>query len=151
MSDSALRWGLPAGFRPILFPISPDVKDLLREVLSASEPAVVTLSNTEGSIFLVATPQRLFSVRTGQGAGITGFDVREYPWEGLTDLRLQSAGISSKIALHFKSSDGRTVALGQRAGFAKAAVDNLTPFDPEQAAPAFEALQTIWVHKRSAG
>jgi hypothetical protein len=149
MTDPALRWGLPAGFRPVLFPISPDVKDLLREMLGASEPAVVTLSNVEGSIFLVATPQRLFTVRSGQGAGITGFNVKEFPWEGLTDLRLQSAGVSSKIALHYKSNDGRTVEIGRRAALAKAASDNLTPFDPSQAAPAFEAIQTIWAHKRN--
>src|SRR4028119_1290101 len=113
--DAAVRLGLPPGLMPARFPIADDVKDLIRDMLSPGEPVIVTLSNEGNSISLVATSQRVFSIRSGLVAGVTGFTVREFPWEGISDLRLQAAALNVKISIHFKSTDGRTVEVGRRA------------------------------------
>ncbi|HEX8237359.1 MAG TPA: hypothetical protein VF600_15470 [Abditibacteriaceae bacterium] len=148
--DAAVRWGLPPGFSPARFPIAEDVKELLRDMLRPGEPVIVTLGNEGNSIFIVATPQRVFSIRSGLVAGITGFTVREFPWEGISDLRLQAAALNVKIAIHFKSTDGRTVEVGRRAALAKSAVDNLAPFETHAGTQAFEAIHTVWHYKKNA-
>jgi hypothetical protein len=53
------------GFAPARFPIADDVKDLIRDMLEAGEPVIVTLTNEGNSISLVATSQRVFSIRSG--------------------------------------------------------------------------------------
>jgi hypothetical protein len=30
--------------------------------------------------------------------------VREFPWEGITDLRLQASALNVKISIHFKAA-----------------------------------------------
>ncbi len=147
--DAAVRWGLPPGFIPARFPIADDVKELIRDMLQAGEPVIVTLTNEGNSISLVATPQRVFSIRSGMGAGVTGYTVREFPWEGITDLRLQASALNVKISIHFKSSDGRTVAVGRRAAFGKPAVDNLTPFETNAGTQVFEAIHSVWHYKKN--
>jgi hypothetical protein len=77
--DAAVRWGLPPGFMPARFPIADDVKDLIRDMLEQGEPVIVTLANEGNSISLVATSQRVFSIRSGLVAGVTGYTVREFP------------------------------------------------------------------------
>jgi hypothetical protein len=149
MSDPASLWDLPAGFEPVRLPISDDAKQVLRPMLSAQEPVLVTISNEGDSIALVATPLRILSVKTGgTQAGATGASVKEYPYEGITDMKIQSAAINVKIALHFKTTNnGRTVEIGHRAKLAKDHVDNLMPFESTGGAEAFKAIYDIWVHK----
>jgi hypothetical protein len=146
-SDPALRWGLPAGFRPVLYALPDEVKELVRGLLGANEPVVVALANQSDNIFLIATPQRLFSVRHGMGAGVTNFTVKEFAWDALTDLKMQQAPLNTKIMLSFHSRDGRNPESGPRAKQWKLVTDNLMPFDTEQGTNAFAALQSIWVHK----
>ena len=88
-------------------------------------------------------------MKTGSAqAGATGASVKEYPYEGITDMKIQSAAINVKIALHFKTTNnGRTVEIGHRAKLAKDHVDNLMPFDSNAGAEAFKAIYDIWVHK----
>src|SRR5439155_14985047 len=88
-NDIATRWGLPADFVPVRLPIDDDVKDVVRDLLHPDEPVVVTMVNEGNSISIIATPQRLMAVRTGDTAGVTGFNVKEYPWEAITDLTIQ--------------------------------------------------------------
>lgn len=149
MSDTATRWGLPADFEPVRLPIPEDAKFALRPMLTADEPVLVTISNEGDTISIVATSQRIFSVKTGgANAGATGATVKEYPYEGITDMKIQSAAINVKIALHFKTTNGgRTVEVGHRAKLAKDHVDNLMPFESTAGAEAFKAIYDLWVHK----
>lgn len=148
--DVAESWGLPAGFSPVRHPISDDVKNVVRDLLGPGEPVVVTLSNEGDSITLIATPQRLFSVRAGTvgGAGVTGANVREFSWEGITKLILQPAALNVKIAIHYRTMDGRTVEVGRRAAMGKDAVDNVMPFESNAGSDAFQAIYDIWQHKK---
>lgn len=149
MSNSATLWGLPPDFEPVRLPIPDEAKQVLRPMLSADEPVLVTISNEGDSISLVATPLRVLSVKTGSAqAGVTGATVKEYPYEGITDMKIQSAAINVKIALHFKTTNkGLTVETGHRAKLAKDHVDNLMPFESTAGAEAFKAIYDIWVHK----
>ena len=148
--DVAESWGLPAGFRPVRHPISDDVKNVVRDLLSPGEPVIVTLSNEGDSISLVATPQRLFTIRAGTvaGSGITGANVREFPWEGITKMILQPAALNVKIAIHYRTMDGRTVEVGRRAAMGKDAVDNVMPFESAAGSDAFQAIFDVWQHKK---
>ena len=149
MSETAVSWGLPPDFDPVRYPIPDAAKAVVRPLLGSNEPVLVTLSNEGDSISLIATPLRILAVKTGDvQAGATGASVKEYPYEGITDMKIQSAAINVKIALHFKSTNnGRTVEVGQRARLAKDHVDNLMPFESAAGQQAFEAIQAIWVHK----
>ena len=145
--DAVARWGLPPGFAPVRFPVSDDVKSIVRDLLSAGEPVVVSLANEGDSISIIATPHRFFSIRTGQTAGVTGCTVREYAWPAITNMTLQQAALNVKIGINFRSTDGgRTAEVGRRAAFGKPATDNLMPFEPAAGAQAFEAIQSIWHH-----
>src|SRR5690606_2033546 len=116
MSDIATRWGLPAGFQPVRYPIEDDVKEVMRDVLRPDEPVVVTLANENNNITVIATPQRLFVVRSGvAGAGVTGYNVKEYPWEGIVNMVMQQVSLNVKYVISYKTSDGRTVEVGRRA------------------------------------
>lgn len=147
-TDTAAQWGLPPGFQPVRHAIGDDVKSLIRDLLRPNEPVIVSIANEGNTISLIATPQRVFSVRTGATAGVTGFNVREFPWEGIADLRLQAMPLNVKIAVHFRTSDGRTVEVGRRAAMGKPAVDNLMPFETAAGTAAFEAIHGIWHYKR---
>ena len=149
MTDTATKWGLPPDFEPVRTPIPEEAKQVLRPMLEANEPVLVTISNEGNSITLIATPLRVLSVKTGGAqAGATGASVKEYPYEGITDMKIQSAAINVKIALHFKTTNnGRTVEVGHRAKLAKDHVDNIMPFESVGGAEAFKAIYDIWVHK----
>ena len=149
MSEAAIRWGLPEDFAPVRFAIPDAAKEAVRPLLGSNEPVLVMLSNEGNSVSLIATPLRVLAVKTGDvQAGATGSSVKEYPYEGITDMKIQSAAINVKIALHFKSTNnGRTVEVGQRARLAKDHVDNLMPFESTAGAQAFKAIYDIWVHK----
>lgn len=149
MNDPAVAFGLPAGFAPVRLPISDAAKDVLRSLLAPGEPVIITLSNESDTLAIVATPQRVFVVKSGATiAGVTGANVKEFPWEGLTNLKLQPASLNAKIALAFKSNDnGRTCEVGQRARLAKDVVENLMPFESNAASQVFSAMWQIWTHK----
>jgi hypothetical protein len=142
----AERWGLPAAFEPARFPIPDGVKDVLRDLLTANEPVLVSIANEGDTIIVVATTQRFFSVRAGTvgGAGVTGFNVREYPWEGVTNLTLQQPALNCAIVVHFKSNDGKTVETGRRAKLAKDATEKLMPFELNAGTQAFNAAYQLW-------
>ena len=145
MSSNAASWGLPEDFVPARFPIGDEEKELIRGMLGAGEPVLVTLANESNTTTIVATLARLFTIRSGQGAGVTGFTVREFPWAAISDMRLQQMGTNIKMAVHFKSRDnGRTAELGAKAGFAKDAVDELKPFESNAGTQCFEAIHTLW-------
>ena len=149
-NEIAAQWGLPLGFQPVRYPVSDDVKLLIRDLLNANEPVIVSISNEDDTISLIGTPQRLFSVRTGATAGVTGFNVREFPWEGITSLVLQSGSLNVKIVVSYRTTgDGRTVEVGRRAAMGRPAVDNLMPFETTAGTAVFEAIHSIWHHKRT--
>ncbi len=149
MSDAANLWGLPDGFEPVRFPIPDAAKQAVRPILGANEPVLVMISNEGSSVTIIATPLRVLSVKTGDSqAGATGASVKEYPYEGITDMKIQSAAINVKIAIHFKTTNnGRTAEVGQRMKLAKDHVDNVMPFESTGGAQAFKAIYDIWVHK----
>ena len=149
--DAAQRWGLPPDFQPARYPVPDEVKEVVRGVLHANEPVIISITNEGDNISVIATPERLLAVRAGgAGAGVTGFSVKEYPWAGITNLVLQQMALNAKFAIHYRTSDGRTVEVGRRAAMGKAAVDNLMPFELNAGGQAFEALHSIWQHKRAA-
>jgi hypothetical protein len=150
-NEIATQWGLPPGFQPVRYPVSDDVKSLIRDLLNTNEPVIVSIANEDGTISLIGTPQRLFSVRTGATAGVTGFNVREFPWEGITSLVRQSGSLNVKIVVSYRTTgDGRTVEVGRRAAMGRPAVDNLMPFETATGTAVFEAIHSIWQHKRTA-
>jgi hypothetical protein len=149
-TDVASQWGLPPGFAPVRLPIDDAVKDVVRDLLRPDEPVVVTMANEGNSISIVATPQRLMAVRTGDTAGVTGFNVKEYPWEAITDLTIQRPSTNVTFVVSFRSNDkGRTVATGAKARLAKEASDKLMPFEAAAGDDVFAALFTIWQHRNA--
>lgn len=142
-------WNLPPHFVPVRFPISDAVKNVVRPLLGANEPVIVSLTNDEDAITLLATPERVFAVKIGGlSAGAQGVTVREFPWEGLTNIVVTPLSFQLKVALHFRSSNGRTVEVGRRAQMGKPAVENLAGFDAEKGGQACAAIISIWNHKR---
>ncbi len=146
--DAAQRWGLPEGFQPLRFPIADAVKDVARSVLQPGEAVIVTLANENGNVTVLATNSRLITIKSGDsGAGVTGFQTKEYPWEGITKLVLQPASLNVVIQIHYKTSGGGKVEVGRRAKMGKDASDKVMPFDTENGTAAFEALHAVWHHK----
>lgn len=143
---SAEKWGLPAGFEPVRFEVTDQVKEVMRDILHAGEPVIVSLTNRSASLTALATPQRFFSVKTGDlnGVGVTGCVVKEYPWQGINRLVAQQAADTLRIAVHYRTINGRSVEVGRRAAMGKDAVDHLTPFDWNQGSIAFAAIETVW-------
>ena len=147
--SSATQWGLPPEFAPVRFPIPDDAKAAVRPLLGEAEPVVISLANDEDAIALVGTPQRLLVVKlSGLAAGAAGVSVREFPWEGITRIVATPLSFQLKIALHFRSSNGRTVEVGRRAQLGKAGVDNLAGFDLDNGNAALAAMMQIWESKR---
>lgn len=148
--DVAEQWGLPPGFAPVRYSISDDAKNALRGRLPAGEPVIISISNEGDTIAIVATPSRLFSVKTNSlGAGAAGANIREYPWEGVFDIVSTPMTHNLKIAVHFRSSDGKKVEVGRRAMLAKPHVDNLMPFEIEGGQQVFRSLLQVWNYKRA--
>jgi hypothetical protein len=149
--DMAQEWGLPPGFAPVRYIISDDAKNALRGQLPVGEPVIVSISNEGDTITIVATPSRLFTVKTGSlGAGALGASVREYPWEGVFNFVMTPMTHNLKIAVHYRSSDGRKIEVGRRAMMAKPAVENLMPFEIEAGTQVFRALLQVWNFKKAA-
>ncbi|MEO6907023.1 MAG: hypothetical protein ABI210_03955 [Abditibacteriaceae bacterium] len=146
----AEQWGLPVDFQPVRFDITEDVKNVLREALDSDEPVIVSITNRAGSVALLATPLRIFYVKTGElsGVGVTGCKVKEFPWEGITKLVAQQAADNLKIAIHYRTSNGSRVETGARAALGGPAVDHLAAFDLEKGTLAFDAIKAVWQLKR---
>lgn len=147
--DAAQRWGLPQGFQPLRFPITDAVKDVARSVLTPGEAVIVTIANENGNVTVLATNTRLITIKSGDsGAGVTGFQTKEYPWEGITNLVLQPSSLNVVIQIHYRTSGGGKVEVGRRARMGKDASDKVMPFDTENGTAAFKALHAIWQHKK---
>jgi len=144
--NAAERWGLPADFQPVRFDIMDDVKEAMRPLLQANEPVIVSLTNRTGSVTILATPYRLFAIKTGElsSSGVSGCNIKEYPWAGITRLVGQQAADNLRLAIHYQSINGKTVEVGRRAAMGRPAVDNLTPFDRDKGHEALAALNAIW-------
>ena len=154
MSGIATHWGLPEDFEPIRYPIDDEIKEVLRPLMAPDETVIVTAANEGNSITLVATNLRVMSIRSGGAtAGVTGFTVRDFIYEAITDMRLQAAPLNVSIALHFQSKDnGRSAEIGQKAKFGKPATDKLMAFETNAGTMAFEAIHSVWHWKKqSAG
>ena len=144
-------WNLPPDFAPVRFPINDEVKAIVRPLLGPNEPVIVSLTNDENAIALLATPDRVFAIKIGGlSAGASGVSAREFPWDGLTDIVATTLGLQLKIVLHFRSSNGRTVEVGRRAHLGKPATEALAGFDSETGQAVCAALIAIWKHKTGA-
>ena len=150
MSDAASRWGLPQGFTPVLMPLPDEIKSALRPRFQANEPVIISLSNEGDSVFLVATTERVWTVRSGMTAGTGGVNVREYSWHEIADLKMLQSPLNIKITLSFHSRDGRKPESGPRAKQWKLHTDALMPFESARGVQAFQALQNVWIHKTRA-
>ena len=147
--SNAAQWGLPADFTPARFPIPDEAKTAVRPLLTPGDPVVISLANDEDALILVGTPQRLLVVKlSGLSAGAAGVAVREFPWEGITLIVATPLSFQLKIALHFRSSNGRTVETGRRAQLGRAGVENLAGFDLENGNTVLAAIMQIWESKR---
>lgn len=147
--DAALRWGLPDGFVPVRYAVSDEVKNIARAELRPDEPVLVSIANEADNVTLIATPQRLLGIRTGgASAGVSGVAMKEFPWAGITKIVLQQATANVKFVIHFRSSDGRTVALGRRAALGRDASENYMPFETAAGQEVFAAIHQLWEAKR---
>lgn len=136
---------LPPGFTPARFVISDEVKSALRPLLVLGEPVVVSIANESDTVSIVATPSCLFTVKTGSlGAGAAGVAVRQYPWEGVFDIVPTPMTHNLKIAIHFRSNNGKTIEVGRRAMLAKPAVEPLMPFENQSGSEVVAALLQLW-------
>lgn len=145
-------WNLPPGFAPARCLISDEIKNAVRPLLGPNEPVIISLLNDENAIAILGTPDRVLSVKIGGlSAGATGLSIREFPWEGLTDIVATTLGLQTKIVLHFRSSNGKTVEVGRRAHLGKPASETLAGFDSEKAAAVCAALIAVWKHKTQRG
>jgi hypothetical protein len=148
--NNTQSWGLPPEFVPVRYALSDATKNALRGLMQPNEPVVVSIANEGDTVSLVATPERLFAVKTAQmGAGASGVSVKEFPWEGVFNLVMTPMSFNLKIAVHFRSNDGRKVEVGRRALLAKPAVENLMPFELAAGEEAFNALMQLWNNKRT--
>ena len=147
--DIAQRWGLPESFTPIRYAISEETKEMMRGVLEPNEPVVATIANEGDTVIVIATPQRLFTIKTKTigGAGVTGFNTKVFPWEAITNLVLQPATLNVVFQIHYKSNDGIKVEVGRRAKMAKDTTDKVMPFETEAGTQFFQAVYGIWHHK----
>lgn len=148
--DISEKWGLPPDFAPVRFAIPDDAKNALRAVLGANEPVIVSLTNDEELVSLVATPGRILTLRTqeiGVSAGTS--QVKAFPYPGIFNLTLRPQPLIVSLVIEYRTSDnGKTVEIGRRALLAKPKSDTLTGFSKEQGEAAFAALTQLWNWKK---
>ena len=143
-------WGLPPDFSPVRYALSDEAKNAIRPLLNPNEPVVVSLANEGDTVTIVATPQRVFVVKTGAlGAGASGTNVREFPFEGIFDIVKRPQTHNLTLAIHYRSNDGKRVEVGRRALLARERVENLMPFEIAAGEDVFRALLQIWNWKRA--
>lgn len=149
--DTAQRWGLPVGFAPVRFPIADDAKEVVRRILEPGEAVIATIANQSGTVSIIATNNSLITVKSSDaGAGVTGFQTKEYLWEAIENLVLQPGSLNVALQIHYKTSGGGKVEIGRRAKMGRDAVDKVMPFDSENGTAVFDALHSVWQHKRAA-
>lgn len=148
---NASQWGLPPDFVPVRFAIPEDAKNAVRPLLGANEPVIVSLSNDEELISLVATPGRVLSIRAQEiGIGAGGAQIKSYPYPGIFDLTMRPQPLIASIVIEYRTSDnGKTVEIGRRAALGKPKSDVFTGFSREQGEAAFAALMQLWQHKKA--
>jgi hypothetical protein len=147
--SNAIQWGLPPEFVPVRYAIPDEAKHLVRDLLQPNEPVIISIGNEGDTVSLVATPYRVMVVKTASlGAGASGGSVREFPYEGIERIVMRPQSINLTLALHYRTSNGRTVEVGRRARLAKPAVDNLMAFELVAGQEVYEALLSIWEFKR---
>ncbi len=150
MTNSQLP-NLPPNFVPVRTAISDETKAALRPLLQErGEPVLVSIANESDTVSIVATASRMWTVKTGAlGAGAAGVLVREYPWDAVFDLVQTPMTHNLKIALHFRSNNGKSIEVGRRALLAKPAVENLMPFENQSGTEVFRALLQLWNFHRA--
>jgi len=147
--SNAAQWGLPPDFAPARYAIPDEAKNVVRGLLQPNEPVIISIGNEGDTIALVATPYRVLVIKTSAlGAGAAGANVREFPYEGIERIVMRPQTINLTLALHYRTSNGRTVEVGRRARMAKPAVDNLMAFELAAGEEVYAALQKVWEFKR---
>lgn len=148
--NAAAQWGLPPEFAPVRYAISDDAKNVVRGLLQPNEPVIVSISNEGDAVTIVATPYRVFVIKTNSyGAGASGAAVREFPYEGIERIVMRPQVLNLTLALHYRTSDGKKVEVGRRAKLAKPAVDNLMAFEIAAGEEVYDALFKIWEFKQN--
>ncbi len=148
--DISEKWGLPPDFQPVRFAIPDDAKNALRPVLGANEPVIISLTNDEELVSLVATPGRILSLRTQEiGVSAGNAQVKAFPYPAIFNLTLRPQPLIVSLVIEYRTSDnGKTVEIGRRALLAKPKADTLTGFSKEQGEAAFNALTLLWNWKK---
>ncbi|RYX85293.1 hypothetical protein EON83_06775 [bacterium] len=148
--DISEKWGLPPGFAPVRFDVPEEAKNAVRSVLGANEPVIVSLTNDEELVSLVATPGRILSVRTQEiGISAGNSQVKTFPYPGIFNLTLRPQPLIVSFVLEYRTSvNGKTVEIGRRAALGKPKADTLTGFSREQGEAAFNALVALWKWKK---
>jgi len=149
--DASQKWGLPPDFAPARFAIPDDAKNAVRAELSAGEPVIVSLSNQDELVTLLATPRRVLAVRVqemGVNAGTLG--VKSFPWDGIADITMRPQNQVVSLVIAYKTSDGgKTVEVGKRAILGKDKSDIFAPFNKDEGEAVFRALLQVWNWKKA--
>jgi hypothetical protein len=148
--DASQKWGLPPDFAPVRYAIPDHAKIAVRALLGADEPVIVSLSNEEELVSIVATPERIITVRAqelGVGAGTS--QVKSFPWPSVFDLTLRPQLHTATLVIEYRTSDGgKTVEIGRRALLAKPKSDTFLGFQKAAGEDAFRALLQVWNWKK---
>jgi len=149
--DTSEKWGLPPAFAPLRFEIPDAAKEAARRELHAGEPVIVSIANEDDVITLLATPERLLSIRLqemGVHAGQPQF--KTFPWDGIFDITLRPQSERVSLVIAYRSSDnGKTVEVGKRAILGKEKQDVFAPFIKEEGEAVFRALLQVWNWKKA--
>lgn len=149
--DATEKWGLPPDFAPVRFSIPDDAKIAVRAQLGAEEPVLVSFSNEEELVSIVATPGRILSVRAQElGVGAGTAQVKSFPFPAVFDLTLRPQTSTATLVIEYRTSDGgKTVEIGRRALLAKPKSDTFLGFGKVEGEAAFRALLQLWNWKRA--
>lgn len=149
--DATEKWGLPPGFVPVRYAISDDAKSAVRAQLGADEPVLVSLSNEEELVSIVATPSRILTVRAQElGVGAGTAQIKSFPFPAVFDLTLRPQTHTATLVIEYRTSDGgKTVEIGRRAFLAKPKSDTFLGFSKDEGEAAFRALLQLWNWKRA--
>jgi hypothetical protein len=74
--------------------------------------------------------------------------LREYSWDAIADLKLQTNPSNVKISLYYHSRDGKTAKTGTCAHQWKLKSDNIMPIGSIAGTRAFENLHAAWHYKK---
>ena len=149
--DTSEKWGLPPGFSPVRFSIPDDAKNAVRGELGAGEPVIVSLCNEDEVVTLLATPERVISIRVQEmGVNAGQAQLKSFPWSGLFDITMRPQAATVSLVLEYRTSDnGKTVEVGKRAQLGKAKSDTFAPFSKNEGEAVFRALLQVWNWKKA--